>query len=56
MIKFIIALINIFVFLYIVTFLHIWFKKTYKLKDFIKKTNKIIIFILIYTFLVFNLY
>jgi amino acid permease len=48
MINFLFTLINIFIFLYIMIWLHVWLKKTSNLEDFIKKPYKIIIFILLY--------
>jgi hypothetical protein len=55
MINFILTILNIIVFLYILIFLHVWYKKIYTVKDFIKKTNKIIIYILIYICLLFKI-
>jgi hypothetical protein len=55
MINFILTILNIIVFLYILIFLHVWYKKIYTIKDFIKKTNKIIIYILIYICLLFKI-
>lgn len=48
MINFLFTVINIFIFLYVMIFLHAWLKKENNLEDFIKKPYKIIIFVLLY--------
>ena len=49
MINFLFTLINIFIFLYVMIFLHAWFKKGNNLEKFVKNPYKIIIFVLLYS-------
>lgn len=52
--NFFITIGNLLVILYILTFLHVFFKKPNELQAFIKKTYKLIIFSLFYIYIIYN--